>query len=118
MNRFEFIGQTHQGKLVSIDEVIQYFDHAMAAYGLVGNVDDIHVSGNTDNIHSSLNLKIESPNPAKLQEVVAYINDTIHNHTNLYGKTFQIGAAISGNSIDLFVREEYQPDKTPINYIL
>ena len=41
MNRLEFIGQTHQGTLVSVDDIVRFFDHMMAAYEIIGNVEEI-----------------------------------------------------------------------------
>ena len=106
MNRLEFIGQTHQGTLVSVDDIIRFFDHMMAAYEIVGDVEGAIVhGGTTDNLHSSLSLKVESPNLSRLLDVVAYINNTIHNRKEIYGKSFKVEASIDGPSVVLFVRE-------------
>ena len=105
MNRLTFIGQTYQGTMVSVDDVIKFFDHTMAAYELVESIDDLQVHGITDPLHSSLTIQVESPNLAKLHEVVAYINETIHNRKDVYGKSFVVEAAINGSLVDLFVRE-------------
>lgn len=106
MNRVNFIGQTYQGTMVSVDDIVRYFDNTMAAYEVVGDIDDISVHGSTDDFHSSLKLKIESPNLAKLQEVVQYINDTLHNRQRVYGKSFIVDCSVDGSSVDMFVREE------------
>ena len=106
MNRLEFIGQTHQGTLVSVDDIVRFFDHMMAAYEIVGDVEGATVcNGNTDSLHSSLSIKVESPNMPRLMDVVAYINDTIHNQKEIYGKSFKVEAAIDGTSVVLYVRE-------------
>ena len=106
MNRLEFIGQTHQGTLVSVDDIVRFFDHMMAAYEIIGNVEGATVHGSTtDALHSSLSIKVESPNMSKLLAVVAYINDTIHNRKDIYGKSFEVEATIDGTSVVLFVRE-------------
>ena len=106
MNRLEFIGQTHQGTLVSVDDIVRFFDHMMAAYEIVRDVEDATVrTGATDALHSSLSIKVESPNMSKLLAVVAYINDTIHNRKDVYGKSFEVDAQIDGTSVVLFVRE-------------
>lgn len=106
MNRLEFIGQTHQGTLVSVDDIVRFFDHMMAAYEIVGDVEGATVyGGTTDNLHSSLSLKVESPNLSRLLDVVAYINNTIHNRKEIYGKSFKVEASIDGPSVVLFVRE-------------
>lgn len=106
MNRLEFIGQTHQGTLVSVDDIVRFFDHMMAAYEIVGDVEGATVHGGaTDNLHSSLSLKVESPNLSRLLDVVAYINNTIHNRKEIYGKSFKVEASIDGPSVVLFVCE-------------
>lgn len=105
MNRLEFIGQTRQGTLVSIDDIVRFFDHIMAAYEIVGDVEGATIRGTTDNLHSSLNIKVESPDIPKLLSVVTYINNTIHNRKEIYGKSFKVEAAINDASVVLFVRE-------------
>ena len=106
MNRLEFIGQTHQGTLVSVDDIVRFFDHMMAIYEIVGDVEGATVrSGATDTLHSSLSIKVESPNMSRLMDVVAYINNTIHNRKEIYGKSFMVEAVIDGTSVVLFVRE-------------
>ena len=106
MNRLEFIGQTHQGTLVSVDDIVRFFDHMMAIYEIVGDVEGATVrSGATDTLHSSLSIKVESPNMSRLMDVVAYINNTIHNRKEIYGKSFMVEATIDGTSVVLFVRE-------------
>lgn len=106
MNRLEFIGQTHQGTLVSVDDIVRFFDHMMAIYEIVGDVEGATVrSGATDTLHSSLSIKVESPNMSRLMDVVAYINNTIHNRKEIYGKSFMVEAMIDGTSVVLFVRE-------------
>lgn len=106
MNRLEFIGQTHQGTLVSVDDIVRFFDHMMAAYEIVENVEGASVSNpSTDLFNSSLCIKVESSNMSKLLEVVAYINNTIHNRKEIYGKSFRVEAVVDGTSVVLFVRE-------------
>ena len=106
MNRLEFIGQTHQGTLVSVDDIVRFFDHMMAAYEIVEGVEGAYVrGGTTDNLHSSLSIKVESPNMSRLLDVVAYINNTIHNRKEIYGKSFKVEALVDGTSVVLFVRE-------------
>lgn len=105
MNRIEFIGQTHQGSIVSIDDIVRFFDHTIAAYEIVSDIDNASVHGCTDNVNSSLKIQIDSSDTAKLQGLVSYINETIHNKKSIYGKSFNINATLEGNSVELFVRE-------------
>lgn len=106
MNRLEFIGQTHQGTLVSVDDIVRFFDHMMATYEIVRDVEGASVSNPlTDVLSSSLSIKVESSNMDKLLEVVAYINNTIHNRKDIYGKSFAVEAVANDTSVDLYVRE-------------
>lgn len=106
MNRLEFIGQTHQGTLVSVDDIVRFFDHMMAAYEIVGDVEGATVHNSaTDSLNSSLSIKVESPNISRLLDVVAYINNTMHNRKEIYGKSFKVEASVDGTSVVLFVRE-------------
>ena len=106
MNRVEFIGQTHQGTLMSMDDIVKYIDNTMAAYEVVGEMEEITVNGSTDSFHSLLKLKIESSNMSKLNDIVNCINDTIHNHQQAYGKNFRVDCTSEGNCVNMFVREE------------
>lgn len=107
MNRLEFIGQTHQGTLVSIDDIIKFFDHTIAAYEIVGNVDGVKVSGIPDDIHSSLIIKVDYlDDKNKAKDVVSYISNELHNQKNLYGRTFKVDARDGKDtSVELVVQE-------------
>ena len=107
MDRMTFIGQTNQSKPLSVDDIVHYFDHTMAAYEVVQGVDDMRVIGTPDNLHSSLKLQIQSPHSSELDDVVNYINDTLHNRKDLYGRSFYISAAVQDSCIELSVNEEY-----------
>lgn len=107
MDRMTFIGQTTQGKPLSVDDIISYFDHTMAAYELVQGVDDLRVMDSTpDSIHSSLKLQIQSPHTSELDSVVNYINETLHNRKDLYGRSFSINAIIQNSCVELSVNDE------------
>lgn len=105
MNRLEFIGQTRHGTLVSVDDIVRFYDHTMVVYEIIGDVQDAVIHGTTDSINSSLSIKVESPDVPKLMEVVYYINNTIHNRKDIYGKSFKVDASMDGDSAMLFVRE-------------
>ena len=50
MDRIQFIGQAHKGRILSTDELIAFFDHMMCAYDIVGVVDNTSIEGSTDNL--------------------------------------------------------------------
>ena len=106
MDRMTFIGQSSQGKPLLADDIIKYFDHAMAAYEVVQGVDDMSVvDGTPDDIHSSLKLTIQSSYLLELNDVVNYINNTLQNKKDIYGKSFYIAATIHGENVELSVYE-------------
>lgn len=106
MDRMTFIGQTSQGAPISVDDVIRYFDHTMAAYEVVQGVNDISVVGRVpDDIHSLLKLQIHSPHMSELDDVVSYINNTLNNKKDLYGKSFYISASVQGTCVELSVNQ-------------
>lgn len=107
MDRLQFIGQTHEGPLATSDTVIRFFDHTMAAYEIIGGINGVTVKGEPDNFHSLLKIYVDSPETSELEEVVDYVNNTIHNQEQIYGKSFKINACIDGPHAELFVYEEY-----------
>ena len=59
MNRIEFIGQTYSGEdKLPLDHIINFFDHIMAAYTVIGNVNGIEMYGTTDISQSLLKFII------------------------------------------------------------
>jgi len=105
MDRIEFIGQALQGICTSLDDTVRYFDNMMAAYEVVGEVPGTAVHSVTDNLHSSLRIQVTSLQPSELEDVVAYVNETLHNTKSLYGKSFTIQAHVDGNCVEMAVRE-------------
>lgn len=105
MNRLQFIEQTYRNQTFHIDDIIFFFDHLMAAYAAIQNKNNIYVSGSTDDAHSFLKIRIESQSISILQDIIAYINNTLSNNIYIYGKVFDIDVQLIENSVDLFVRE-------------
>lgn len=105
MNKLQFIEQTYRNQTFCIDDIIFFFDHLMAAYDAIQNKNNIHVSGSTDDTHSFLKIRVESPSISILQDIIAYINDTLLNSIYIYGRVFDINVQLVENSVDLFVRE-------------
>ena len=107
MDRMQFIGQTHQGvSISSVDDIINFFDHTIAAYEIVGDVEDANVHGITDNLHSSLRIQVQSPHQSELDSIVSYINNILHNRKSVYGRTFKVDALQDGQYIELYINEE------------
>lgn len=106
MNRCEFIGQTQNGPL-SIDDIISFFDHTMAVYDIIKDIKDAHINSIRDIVHSSLRIQVESSNIPELESIVNYVNNEIHNRTNMYNRNFRLEAKINGNIVDLSIREDF-----------
>ena len=50
-------------------------------------------------------MQIMAANPADLDSMVNYVNCTIHNRKDMYGKTFQVNAQSIGTCASLSVQE-------------
>ena len=106
MNRCEFVGQTHQGAMITVDDVMGFFDHTMAVYDIVKNIEAAHINTIQDIVHSSLKVQVESSNIPELEGVVDHVNNIIHNRADVYGRHFKLEAGIHGNIVELSIHEE------------
>ncbi len=105
MNRLEFIGQAYQNKLISIDDIVVFFDHMMAAYEIIKDIKDLRINGYIDYIQYTFTIRINSSNLLNIDYLLNYVNNIIHNRKTIYGRTFEINAVIDHNILDLIVRE-------------
>lgn len=106
MNRLEFIGQTYNGINLTINDVIKYFDHSMAVYESIEGVDKAIVEGQTDEVHSSLKIKLDHLDPSEMEGLVTHINEELHNRKDIYGRKFQIDIIKKDSIIELCVQED------------
>lgn len=106
MNRMEFIGQTHQGSVVPIDDIINYFDHIMTAYDVTESMENISIGKIQDNLYSSLKINISSQNQSDLDNLVKNINENLHNRKNTYGRNFTVIANKLESSVELSIQEQ------------
>ena len=107
MDRMQFIGQTYQGFTSSVDDIVNFFDHTMAAYEIVGEKPVANVHGVTDIVNQTLVIKATIKDENELQEVVNNINNTLHNRKEVYGRSFYVDAHTKGPYIELSVHEYY-----------
>lgn len=105
MNRLEFIGQAYQNKLISIDDIVVFFDHMMAAYEIIKDIKDIRIDGYIDRIQYIFTIRIDSSNSLNINYLLNYVNSVLHNRKTIYGRTFEINASVEYNRLDLIVRE-------------
>jgi hypothetical protein len=102
MDRLQFIGSIDHGNFVtSPDTIIQFFDHTMAAYDLIGQCnDDIDVKST---IESSLcmNFTISFISSDQALRMVDKIMNYFHNRIELYGKRFLITPNANGNIVGI-----------------
>jgi hypothetical protein len=106
MDRMQFIGQTYQGFTSSVDDIVNFFDHTMAAYEIVGST-AANVHGVTDIINKTLKIQATLRDDNELQEVVDIINNTLHNRKEVYGRRFHVDAHAEGPYIEMSVHEDY-----------
>lgn len=105
MNMPEFVEQTYQASAYPIDDILRFFDHSMAVYDIIKSYNVTGESGITDINHYSLQMQIMAANPSDLDSMVNYINSTIHNRKDMYGKVFQVNAQSVGSYASLSVQE-------------
>lgn len=105
MNRLEFIEQTYQNKLISIDDIVVFFDYMMAAYEIVKDIHDIQINSKIDYAQYTFTIRITSSNIYNIQYLLNYVNNIIHNQKTIYGRTFKISVSIDNNNIDMVVQE-------------
>jgi len=111
MDRLEFIGSIDHGDFVSSqDAIIQFFDHTMAAYNLIGECRDIEVLSNI-NSSISMTFKIIFTQPIQSETMANKITTDFANKMNLYGKLFNINPTVSGNILDIqILHKNNNPD--------
>ena len=105
MDRIQFIGQAHKGRIMSTDELIAFFDHMMCAYDIVGVVDNTSIEGSTDNLQFLLKIRATNPDISEMEHVEQYVSNILHNQKKVYGKTFHIDASLYDSFVELDVRQ-------------
>lgn len=99
MDRLQFLGSIDHGGFVSSDQnIIQFFDHTMAAYNLVGNINDIEVMSNID---SPLSMTFSVSFYTQDQAIRMMERLAMKNGIDLYGKRFMIHAARNNNTLGI-----------------
>ena len=104
MNRLQFLGQTHSRRPISLDDVVTYFDHTMAAYDVLGQVCTSVQYTETDNLGYSMKFEATCLNASDLNGVVDYVNNVLSNRKKIYDREFNINADIVNSCIELNVR--------------
>lgn len=107
MNRLSFIGQVICiDPVVAMHDVVGFFDHAMVMYEVLGGNTPNIVDKHTDNYQSLMILNLQYPDESKPDSLERYVNNIIHNHKNLYGKSFNINTDVNGPYVKLSVQQE------------
>lgn len=101
MDRLQFIGSIDQGNFVSSqDAIIQFFDHTMAAYNLVGQYNGITVCSQIDSPFC-MTFKILFKAEDQAVRMADHIMNDLHNRMDLYGKIFNLHSCIMGNTLGI-----------------
>lgn len=103
MDRLQFIGSIDHGNFVSSeDAIIQFFDHTMAAYDLIGQYnDDIDVVKSSIESPLCMRFTISFLSPDQALCMIDKIINYFHNHIEIYGKTFHITPNVNGSTIGI-----------------
>ena len=104
MNRLQFLGQAHSRRPISLDDIVTYFDHTMAAYDVLGNTSSTIQYTETDGFGYSMKFKATFLNTSDLSGVVDYVNNILNNRKKIYDREFDINANIENSCIELNVR--------------
>lgn len=101
MNSLQFIGHSYprdpQGNVV-IEDIINYFDHSMAAYESIKIYSDIKdMNGYVDHARSSIEI-VANLEEDKVLEIINDIDNILNNNIHLYNHTFYISSTPVGDS--------------------
>lgn len=102
MDRLQFIGSIDHGCFInSQDAIIQFFDHTMAAYDLIGKCnDDITIKSNIESpLCMTFTISFISQNQAL--DMVNRISNHFNNKLELYGKLFNVVPTVDGNKLGI-----------------
>lgn len=99
MDRLQFLGSINQGNFVmSQDNVIQFFDHTMAVYNLVGNYNITDVMSTIESPFC-MTFNVSCYNPTQVSSMMEQL--AIQRGMDLYGKHFQIHSSLNGNVLGI-----------------
>lgn len=104
MNRLQFLGQAHSRQPISLDNIVTYFDHTMAAYDVLGNICSSIQYTETDEFGYSMKIKATCLNISEMDSVVDYVNNILNNRKKIYDREFNINANVENSCIELDVR--------------
>lgn len=103
MDRLKFIESMNGGGFVSSDaqNIIQYFDHIMAAYDVIGSYDDIKVNGTINSpLCMTFNIVLGG------HDQVLFILNHIERDLALYGKLFSITPSANKNNLSIQIQQQ------------
>lgn len=106
MDRLQFISNTfHDDQMLTLNDIISFFDHTMVAYNVLGTFKKISLYGITDYSHSSIRVKIVDLDTRDMVELEAFINNVLHNHMEIYDHVFNIYLN-SNEEYELYIQKE------------
>lgn len=104
MNRLEFICQIHRGRIISVDNIIRFFDHTMAAYNIIGDIKSITINNLIEEKQNSLiRINANIDNQDELNTVVHKVNKDLNNCCEIYNKEFNLNIDINSPAVELTV---------------
>lgn len=89
MNRAQFMNTIDRKDPISIDTIVNFFDHTMVMYDIIGELNDVSVSSQIISpVGVAFNLKFSNVNQANI--VYSKVTGDLQNKISIYGKMFNI----------------------------
>lgn len=105
MDRLQFIESIDQGAFVSSPNAMHFFDHAMAAYNIVGGFPGVVVRSMFMADPKDISLNIEFLSSEYAQSAYAKITNELHNRMDLYGKIFSFQSVVDNNVLGILIHQ-------------
>lgn len=102
MDRVQFIGAAVDPDMISSNTIVQYFDHTMAAYNIVGSCSNIFISSS---VNSSLCMTFDVIFEDSTQAETMYIRLLKNNRIEIYGKVFNVQSHLNDKKISLRINQ-------------
>ncbi len=103
MDRLEFLTSISQGDNTAV-MILNYFDHIMAAYNIVGGCKKLLPLGNGVSPTCFLvNIELSNANEAAL--IDGKIKNELHNRIDIYGKIFMIKSTVTSATLGMMIEQ-------------
>lgn len=99
MDRYQFVQSMNKND-ISPETIVQFFDHTMALYDLVGKSENIEVSRNVEaSLAISFSIRFQNSDQALMMQNT--IRNKYSNTVAIYGRVFHVTDVLSDNMLNL-----------------